>query len=243
MSTFPASPETPSSALVICAHPDDVDFGMAGTLAGWADAGSDIVYCIVTDGAAGGNDEDKHPDMAQLREDEQRAAAKVVGAREVLFLGYPDGMLEVTLGLRRDLTRVIRQVRPDRVLTQSPSRNLDRVHSSHPDHLAAGEATLCAVYPDARNAFTFRELLAEGLEAHTVGEVWLSGTTDPDTFVDITEVFDRKIDALRCHETQVGHRDPASFAAMLREWGERTAKAGKLPEGRLAEAFRRLDTR
>jgi LmbE family N-acetylglucosaminyl deacetylase len=235
--------ERPGSALVICAHPDDVDFGMAGTLAGWADEGSDIVYCIVTDGAAGGVDDSKHFEMAALRQDEQRAAAKVVGAREVRFLGYPDGMLEVTLGLRRDLTRVIRDVRPDVVLTQSPTRNLDRVYSSHPDHMATGEATLCAVYPDARNPFTFKELLAEGLAAHTVGAVWLSGTTEPDTFIDITERFERKLDALYCHDTQVGHRDRDGFAAMLREWGVRTARAGGLAEGRLAEAFRRLDTR
>ena len=159
------------------------------------------------------------------------------------FSAIPTGCLEVTLGLRRDLTRVIRQVRPERVLTQSPVRNLERIYGSHPDHIATGEAALCAVYPDARNAFTFRELLSEGLEAHIVGEVWLSGTADPDTFVDITDHFERKIDALRCHETQVGHRDRESFAAMLREWGQRTAKAGQLPEDRLAEAFRRLDTR
>ncbi|MDH4146787.1 MAG: PIG-L family deacetylase [Acidimicrobiia bacterium] len=238
-----AARPVPSTALAVVAHPDDVDFGMAGTLSRWVDHGCDVVYCIVTDGAAGGSDGELHHRMAQVREAEQRAAAAVVGASDVVFLGYPDGLLEVSLKLRFDITRVIREVRPDLVLTQYPERNFSRIYTSHPDHMAAGEATLRAVYPDARNPFTFKELAAEGLEAHTVGEVWLSGAPAPDVFVDVTDEFERKIKALRCHESQVGGRPEAEFRARLVEWGERTARAGGLGEHRIAEAYLRVDTR
>lgn len=233
----------PSVVLAIVAHPDDIDFGMAGTMALLASQGVEIVYCLVTDGDAGGEDRSvaRHR-MAGIRRDEQRAAADIVGAKEVCFLGYPDGRVEPTLSLRRDLSRVIRQVRPDRVLTQSPTRNLDRLFASHPDHLAVGEAALSAIYPDARNAFAFPELLASGLEPHSVPQVWLSGGPNPDVFMDITDVFPTKLAALVAHTSQTGHRDPAGFEARLRTWGELTAKAGNLGPGRLAESFRSIDT-
>ena len=161
--------------LVVTAHPDDVDFGSAGTVAAFTKAGIEVTYCVVTNGEAGGSDRDlSRADMAVLRQDEQRAAAAVVGVTDVRFLGHSDGMLEPTIGLRRDISRVIRQVRPERVLTQSPERNWDFIFASHPDHLAAGEAAVCAVYPDARNPFAHPELLdEEGLEPWTVTELWL----------------------------------------------------------------------
>ena len=159
--------------LVIAAHPDDVDFGSAGTIARWTDAGIDVIYCIVTDGEAGGSDPGiSRADMATLRRGEQRAAAKQVGVHDLRFLGYPDGRVEATLELRRDLARVIRQVRPDRVVCPAAERNYARAGASHPDHRAVGSAALDAVYPDARNQFAFPELLAEeDLAAWTVREV------------------------------------------------------------------------
>ena len=160
-----------SRVLAIAAHPDDLDFGAAGTIAVWTAAGIDVVYCIVTDGDAGGFDETfPRAEMAPLRRAEQTAAAKCVGVHDVRFLGYPDGRVEPSIGLRRDLARVIRQVRPDRVVCPSPERNYARIGISHPDHRAVGSAALDAVYPDARNPFAFPELAAgEGLAAWAAG--------------------------------------------------------------------------
>lgn len=227
--------------LMVAAHPDDLDFGCAGTTASLTSAGHEVVYCIVTDGQAGGSDRSVSRDhMAELRRQEQTAAAKVVGVTELHFLGFPDGAVVAGLELRRAIAHTIRLVRPDRVVTQSPIRNLDRIYSSHPDHLAVGESTLNAVYPDARNPFAFPDLLDEGLEPHTVEEVWLMAAPDPDHFVDITDTFDRKIEALLCHETQMP--DPDRIPPMMREWATQQAGAGGLAEGRLAESFRRVNT-
>ncbi len=135
--------------LIIVAHPDDCDFGCAGTTARWTDAGLEVSYCIVTDGQAGGFDRTiAREKMAEIRRVEQTAAAEVVGVTDIAFLGYPDGELTVTHDLRRDITRLIRLKRPDRVVTQSPERSWNRLFASHPDHLAAAEAAICAVYPD-----------------------------------------------------------------------------------------------
>src|SRR2546429_266790 len=135
--------------LVITAHPDDVDFGAAGSVAVWTDQGIAVSYCIVTDGEAGGSDSSlARSDMAALRRAEQTAAAECVGVSDLHFLGHPDGRVQATIALRRDISRTIRQVRPQRVVCQSPERNFQRIYASHPDHLAAGEAALCAVYPD-----------------------------------------------------------------------------------------------
>lgn len=230
-------------ALVVVAHPDDVDFGSAGTIATWTEQGIAVTYCIVTDGDAGGFDEAVPRDrIGPIRQAEQRAAAKEVGVEDVVFLGYPDGRLEVTFDLRRDISRVIRQVRPQRLLTQSPERNWLRIGASHPDHLAVGEAALCAVYPDARNPFTHTELADEGLAAWSVSEVWVQGFgNQATTHVDVTDLFDRKLAALRAHVSQTAHMD--DLEGLLRSWLGRNAKAAGLPEGRLAEAYRVLDTR
>ncbi len=225
--------------LVVAAHPDDVDFGLAGTVATWTDAGIEVVYCIVTNGEAGGSDPSvSRADMVVLRRAEQTAAAKCVGVTDVRFLGYPDGRLEPSIGLRRDIARVIRQVRPDRVACPSPERNYARIPASHPDHRAAGSAALDAVYPDARNPFAFPELAAEGLQAWTVPEVWISGSPQPTHFVDVTGTFDRKIAALRAHESQTGHM--TNLEEMLRGWLGMSAALGGLPDGRLAESFQVL---
>ncbi len=224
-------------ALVVAAHPDDVDFAAAGTIATWTAAGMDVAYCIATYGDAGGFDNTPREQMPQLREAEQRAAAKVVGVDDITFLGYPDGAVTVTLDLRRDIARQIRRIRPQRVLLPSPERNWTRIPASHPDHLAVGEAAMCAVYPDARNPFAFPELLAtEGLEAWTAPEVWVVAAEHPNHYVDITDTFDTKVAALRAHVTQTGHRD--DLEEMLRGWHRVNAEAADMPAGRLAEAFR-----
>jgi LmbE family N-acetylglucosaminyl deacetylase len=164
-----------------------------------------------------------------------------VGVHDLRFLGYPDGRVEATLGLRRDLAREIRQVRPDRLLCPSPERNYARLGVSHPDHRAVGSAALDAVYPDARNPFAFPDLLAdEGLKPWTVREVWLQGTATPGHYVDITRTFPRKIAALRAHESQTGHME--GLEDFLRGWLTRAAAQAGLPEGRLAEAFQVLNT-
>jgi len=227
--------------LVVTAHPDDLDFGAAGTIAAWTDTGVAVSYCVITDGDAGGFDpEVPRSEIPGIRRAEQEAAAKVLGVDDVRFLGYPDGALEVSLDLRRDIARVIRQVRPQRVLSQSPERNWERVHASHPDHLAAGEAALCAVYPDARNPFAHPALAQEGLEEWTVPEMWIMAGPRPNRFVDITDTFGRKLGALRAHESQTAHRD--DLEDMLRTWGQYNARAGELPEGRIAESFQVVPT-
>ena len=229
-------------ALVITAHPDDVDFGAAGTVAWLTDQGVEVTYCLVTDGDAGGFDQTiARPDMAAMRRVEQTRAAAEVGVGSLIFLGHPDGRVVYDLTLRRDLSRVIRQVKPTVVITQSPERNLERIYASHPDHLAAGEAAIAAVYPDARNPFAYPELIDEGIEAWTVPEVWVMGGVKPNTHIDVTDQVERKIRALLCHETQ--HQDPSGVETRVRGWMGMTAQHFGLPEGRFAEAFQVVDTR
>ena len=226
-------------ALVVVAHPDDVDFGAAGTIATWTDEGIAVTYCICTDGDAGGFDPAVPRDqIGGIRQDEQRAAAKEVGVDDVVFLGYPDGQLTPSFDLRRDISRVIRQVRPQRLLMQSPEINWERLGASHPDHRAAGEAALCAVYPDARNPFTHTTLRQdEGLEAWTVHDVWvMSAGQGANRWVDVTDTFDRKVAALLQHRSQTEHMD--DLEGMLRGWLGMGAVAGGLPDDRLAESFR-----
>ncbi|HEY2765983.1 MAG TPA: PIG-L deacetylase family protein [Pseudonocardiaceae bacterium] len=230
--------------LVVAAHPDDVDFASGGTIAAWTDTGLDVSYCIVTDGDAGGFDpEVPRSSIGGIRQEEQRKAAATLGVSDIEFLGYPDGRLMVSFDLRRDISRAIRRVRPDRVLIQSPERDLRSIYASHPDHLAAGEAALCAVYPDARNPFAHPELLAEeGLQAHTVPEVWVASPNDrADHYVDVTDTFDRKIAALRAHASQTAHM--TTLDERMRGWGTLQAQAAGLPDGSLAEGYLILDTR
>jgi LmbE family N-acetylglucosaminyl deacetylase len=230
-------------ALCVLAHPDDVDFGSAGTVATWTAAGTEVTYCIVTDGDAGGFDETPRHRMGPLRQEEQRAAAEEVGVIDVRFLGYPDGQLELSLDLRRDIARVIRQVRPQRVLTSSPERFYERIGASHPDHMTVGESTLRAVYPDARNPFAFAELLTEeGLAAWTVSEVWLGASPRADHAVDVTDVVEQKFAALESHRSQVSHMPGGGLRQFVTGWMSQTAQRFGLPEGRLAEAFHVVHT-
>jgi LmbE family N-acetylglucosaminyl deacetylase len=224
--------------LVVVAHPDDIDFGAGGTVAVWVDAGIEVTELMCTRGDAGGFDDTPRDAMPALREAEQRAAAAELGVTDVRFLdGYADGSLAVSTALIRDIVRVIRQVRPQRVLTSSPERMWERLGASHPDHLAAGEATVQALYPAARNPFAFPELLAEeGLGAWSVSELWLMADPKSEHPVDVTETFSRKVAALRAHASQTGPR--TDLEEMLRTWSGAVAARYDLPEGHLAEAFR-----
>jgi len=222
--------------LVVVAHPDDVDFGAAGTVATWAAAGIVVTYCICTDGQAGGfEDALDRSDIPQIRRTEQRAAAAEVGVEDVRFLGHVDGELEVSRQLVHEVTAVIRDVRPHRVLTQSPERDWQFLGRSHPDHLAAGEAVVRAVYPAARNPYAFPELRQSGLEAWTVHDLWLAGHPSSSHAVDVTDTFQRKLAAILAHRSQ--HPDPTSLETRMRQFLAANANAHGLSDGRLAEAF------
>jgi LmbE family N-acetylglucosaminyl deacetylase len=230
-----------SRVLVVTAHPDDVDFGAAGSVATWTDAGIDVAYCIVTNGDAGGFDPAvPRSEIAGIRQAEQTEAAKMVGVTDLTFLGYPDGRVVATIELRRDISRVIRRFRPHRVVCQSPERSWDRIYASHPDHLAAGEAAICAVYPDARNPFAHLELAEEGWEAWTVKETWVMSFSGSNQWVDTTDAIDRKIAALMCHKSQMP--DPTGTQERVRGWGAAVAVAAGLGEGRTAEGFLAVNT-
>lgn len=243
MAAMPLDPSEISRILCVAAHPDDLDYGAAGTVAQWTDAGHEVTYLLCTRGDQGGFDDTPREQMPALREAEQRAAAAEVGVTDVRFLdGFRDGWLEPSHDLVRAIVRVIRQVRPERMLIQSADRMWDRIGASHPDHLAAGEASIRAVYPAARNAFAFPELLDdEGLEPWTVREVWLMshpGSTHP---VDVTETFERKLAALKRHVSQTTHMGD-KLEEMIRGWTTMTAERFGLPAGRLAEAFHVITT-
>lgn len=227
--------------LVVSAHPDDSDFGASGTIASWIKQGIQVSYCICTNGDQGG-EESGIPveEMPAVRQKEQRAAGAAIGVTDITFLNYRDGSLEPTLGLRKDIVRAIRIAQPDRMVIQSPERNWERIGASHPDHLAAGEAAIQAVYPDARNPFAFPDLLDAGIEPWRVKEVWVTAHASPDHFVDITDFFHLKMATLHAHASQTAHN--AELENMVRAWGERNATAGGLPDGRIAEAFKIVNT-
>lgn len=229
--------------LAVAAHPDDLDFGAAGTTATFTADGMAVTYLLCTYGDQGGFDDTPRDQVPSMRAAEQRAAAEQVGVHDVRFLdGFTDGWLEPTFDLQHAIVRVIRQVRPQRMLIQSPQRYLDRIGASHPDHLAAGEAAIRAVYPAARNPFAWPELVTEeGLEPWVVPEVWIMAHPDTNHTVDITETFDRKLAALRAHVSQTAHMGDG-LEERLRQWGSQLAVAGGLGDGRLAEAFRVVST-
>lgn len=209
--------ETVSRVLVVGAHPDDADFVIGGTVAGWTRAGREVTYVLCTPGDKGSHDPDLLPArLAEIRQAEQREAARRLGVREVVFLDYEDGMLEPTLALRRDLVRVIRSVRPEAVVCQDPTARWRGSQSiNHPDHIAAGEAALAAVYPAAEMRWTFPELIGEGLEPHQVLDIYLYGTQEPDYFVDISESLEAKIHGLSAHASQVG---TIPLDRLIRRW-------------------------
>ena len=229
----------PSLRTILCvsAHPDDNEFTIAGSVAAWARDGRDVVFCLVTSGGAGTNEHTPRSDgLVPLRERECWEAARILGVKDVVFLRYQDGVVEPTLGLRRDLTRVIRRHKPDVVVCGDPTvRWYGNEYLNHPDHRAVGSAALDAVFPSAETRSIFPELLAEDLEPHKVREVLLSGANSPDTWIDISDTLELKCAALRAHVSQVGSGPWVD--TLLREWA---ARAGKLAGIPYAEAYRRM---
>lgn len=232
-----ATNETPPSVLVLLAHPDDPEYFCGGTVARWSSEGRSIAYCLVTSGDKGADDPVDAEALARRREDEQRAAAAVLGVAEVIFLRRADGTLEPSLELRRELTRVIRRVRPDVLITCDPTTIYPRGRRiNHADHRAVGAAALDAVYPAAGSALFFPELLAEGLEPHKVRQVYLAGTQHPDTTIDVTGFLDRKLEALRCHRSQI-----SDFDEVARNVAERLRDPDSPPDApRYIEQFHLL---
>lgn len=218
------------SVLVVMAHPDDAEFGCGGTIAKWAAAGKEINYVLCTSGDKGSSDPNVSPfQLAQTRRKEQVNAAHALGAREVTFLAYEDGILTNTLQLRRDIVREIRRYRPDAVICQDPTARFGgNRYLNHPDHRAAGDACLDAVYPSARDPHVFPELLLEGFQPHKVREVFMSTMQNPDVWIDISECFERKLEGLRQHTSQVGDRFD-DVIERIRERSRQTARAFNLP--------------
>jgi len=214
---------TPERVLVIVAHPDDIEFGVAGTIARWVRDGARARYVLCTSGQVGIKDPAISPEeAAAIREAEQTAAARVAGVEEVVFLRHPDGLLENTIALRRELVREIRRFRPEVLITQDPTALfVGDGYINHPDHRAAGGAALDAVFPAAGMPALFRELEAEGLTAHETRKVYVSTWQHADTFVDITETIDVKIAALKQHASQMGDWDPTE---RIKQWAAERAR-------------------
>lgn len=230
---------TTRCVLGVAAHPDDLDFGAAGSMAVWAAAGAKCYYLILTNGNKGTADKDLAPEkLIADRRREQRAAAKLLGVTDVFFADYEDGALEVTLALKRDIVRVIRQVRPDVVVTTDPSMiySVDSGFINHPDHRAAGQAALDAVYPLARDHLVFPELLAEGLEPHKVKTVLLNNFDKQNFYVDISETIDKKMAALAAHVSQM-----SELVATQKRMRELAERMGAQANCAYAEAFLRID--
>ncbi len=230
----------PRKVMVVVAHPDDAEFMAAGTVAKWAREGKEIVYVLCTSGDKGTADVTVNPaDLAEARQGEQRAAAAQLGVKDVVFLGYEDGILQNTLQLRRDIVRQIRRFKPDVVVCQDPTTRWSaQGYINHPDHRAAGDATLDSVYPSARDPHVFPELLTEGLEPHKVKEVYAGGTNFADVWVDITETIETKIDALLAHESQLSNgKRPADWdlGKVIRERAQHNADGQGM---QYAEAFK-----
>jgi LmbE family N-acetylglucosaminyl deacetylase len=227
----------PQRVMSIHAHPDDQEFSVAGTLAKWAQAGCEIISVIITSGDSGSNDPSKDgsykPVLAELREKEQLAANDLIGVKETVFLHYPDGELEPTIALRKELTRLIRQFKPDTVLAGNPEAWFyGDEYLNHPDHRAAARAACEAAFPSAGSRLMFADLLAAGYEPHDVKRLYVHGTEKSNTWVDITETMDLKIKALQQHASQI---DPDEVGKWMREWAEEEAKDKDM---KYAESYR-----
>lgn len=228
----------PRKVLGVAAHPDDLDFMAAGSMAAWAAADADVCYLVLTDGGKGTDDRGLSPaQLIEMRREEQRAAGKILGLKEVLFLDYPDGALENSLDVRRDVVRAFRRLRPDVVVTMDPSvlYAAEAGIINHPDHRAAGQAVLDAVYPLARDHLSFPELLAEGFEPHKVKTVLLANFEQSNFAVDISGTFTQKLEALAAHTSQI---NGDSAQRVVTKWA---TQAGERYGFQYAEAFMRVD--
>jgi LmbE family N-acetylglucosaminyl deacetylase len=228
---------TPKIAMSIHAHPDDQEFSVGGTLAKWARMGAEIISVIVTSGDSGSNDPTKNgshkQELAELREKEQLAANAVLGIKQTIFLHYPDGELEPTIALRKDLTRFVRQFKPDTVATGNPEAWFyGDEYVNHPDHRAAAQAACEAVFPSAGTRLIFTDLLEAGYEPHDVRRLYIHGTEKPNTWVDITDTMNLKIQALQQHVSQI---DPNEVGKWMTEWAEEDGKDHGM---KYAESFR-----
>jgi LmbE family N-acetylglucosaminyl deacetylase len=227
----------PKIAMSIIAHPDDQDFTIAGTLAKWARAGCRVISALVTSGDSGSNDithDAAHkPALAKIREAEQLAANEILGVAETVFLRYPDGELVSSLELRKDLTRLIRKYKPDVVVTGDPdARFYGGEYINHPDHRAAAEAAVYAVFPSAGTRLIFTDLLEAGYEPHNVKRLYIHGAEKSDTWVDIRETFEIKLEALKKHVSQI---DTHGVDEWMREWAKEEGKEKGLE---FAEAYK-----
>jgi len=211
--------EEPFHIVVCAAHHDDIEFGAAGSIAKWIkEEGATVTYVIITDGGSGSNEPDlTREQIVEMRIPEQRAAAEAIGVTDIRFLGYPDGILQPTIDVRRDITRIIRETKPYRVVLQDPTTVFVRSgYINHPDHRAAGEASLYAVFPSSETRPIFPELLEEGLEPHKVSEVYMNLTMNPTHYVDITSTIDAKVETLRAHVSQLGEGE--DFENGAKKW-------------------------
>jgi LmbE family N-acetylglucosaminyl deacetylase len=224
----------PADALVIMPHPDDAEFGCAGTVASWVKESKSVVYVVCTNGDKGTSDRNIIPEhLALTRQSEQKAAASVLGVKEVVFLGYPDQCLEDTSEFRKSLVRQIRLYRPNTVVTLDPYRR----YIWHRDHRICAQVVIDAVFPYARDFLSYPDLLSEGLEPHKVREMYFSASEDVNYRSDITDTFEIKLKALACHTSQVGDRMP-EIAGWLKQRAEDAAKGENF---KMAEAFHRLE--
>jgi LmbE family N-acetylglucosaminyl deacetylase len=225
----------PERAMFIFAHPDDIEFSVAGTAAKWAKHGSEVTYVVLTDGNVGSHDpEMTRKQIGQIRRQEQAAAAKVAGAAHCIFLGYDDGSLEPTLTLRKQLVKLIRQHKPNDLVCGDPNMYFRGDRLNHPDHRAAARAALDAVFPACEMRLLYPEFEAEGIQPHKVNFVFITTDQELNHFEDISESIDTKLEALNEHHSQLGDID---YSERMRE---RAANIGKQVGLAYAEAFRRF---
>lgn len=234
----------PRKVMIIIAHPDDGEFMAAGTMAKWARQGSEIYYVLCTSGDKGTSDPNVNPEeLAAIREREQKGAAAVVGAKDVVFLRYPDGSLQNTLALRKDLVRQIRRFKPDVLICQDPTNRFGESNINHPDHRAAGDTALDAVFPSARDYHVYPDLIAEGLMPHKTLEVYMGAQgSNATVWEDISDTIETKIAALQEHKSQVGD-DPDRLKDMAERIKQRAAELGAAHALPYAEGFRYIKLR
>ncbi|MBI2314605.1 PIG-L family deacetylase [Candidatus Daviesbacteria bacterium] len=239
----PKSKVKPSHKVILAvgAHPDDIDIGYSGSIAKWTEQGAEVYYLVLTDGSKGSEDPHiSNKELTQIRQAEQQAAADILGVKKVYFLNFVDGELENTPALRKHIIKIIRQIKPNTVICSDPTFYYDthRHFINHPDHRIAGEATVDCVYPFARNARTFPELLAEGLQSHVVEELLLVNFTKATYFIDISKTIEKKVTAISAHKSQFN--DIKKFTEMIKQMSSLMGKKAKPKKLKYAEGFIRI---